>query len=318
MDELLVKYLLNETSEEESAQVLQWIAASDANAKYFSDFKAIWDKSKNLQQQSDLNVDAAWSSFQSRIAGSSANKILPFEKRNRKWQIPLAAASVLIIIAAGLFFFFNHNNHTTLYAKNIVITDTLPDGSVVILNKNASVTFAKDFNKTKRDITLKGEAFFKVSPNKQKPFIIKTGDIFIRVVGTSFNVKNSKWQTEVIVETGIVNVKHKNEQLNVLPQQKIIVRNDSKALHIEQNEDSLYNYYRTNEFVCNNTPLYRLTDAMSTAFNTKITIADSQIAQQRFSTTFKNMNIDDMLGVICTTFHLTAKKNSTEIILQTR
>ena len=65
----------------------------------------------------------------------------------------------------------------------------LPDGSTVWLNAGSKLTYTKDFGKEIREVTLIGEAFFDVTKMKEKPFIIHTSSINIKVLGTAFNVK---------------------------------------------------------------------------------------------------------------------------------
>lgn len=163
---------------------------------------------------------------------------------------------------------------------------------------------------------LTGEAFFDVAPNKQKPFEIIADDVKIHVVGTSFNVKSSKDQTEVIVETGIVSVGIDGKTVRVLPKQKVIVRKRSTTLEIQKSMDSLYSYYRTKAFVCNNTPLYQLVDALNNAYDAKITITNNSIRNLRLTTTFKEMSLNDILKVITETFNIQIEQRDGEIILK--
>ncbi|WP_343702321.1 FecR domain-containing protein [Chitinophaga sp.] len=66
---------------------------------------------------------------------------------------------------------------------------TLPDGTEVWLNAGSSLTYGPGFGESQREVTLTGEAFFDVEKNAEKPFVIHTGKMNIRVLGTAFNVK---------------------------------------------------------------------------------------------------------------------------------
>ena len=110
----------------------------------------------------------------------------------------------------------------------------LPDGTKVKLNAGSSITYDSSFDKTIREVTLSGEAYFDVIRNKEKPFIIHTSKINIKVLGTEFNVKSypADYTTEASLIRGSIEVtfKDKSDKKIILkPKQKIVVRNDQKA-----------------------------------------------------------------------------------------
>jgi len=217
----------------------------------------------------------------------------------------------------GLFFFRFpiRSNEVVIASQNQVLTDTLPDASVVTLNKNSSLAFPKTFNQKGRNVQLKGEAFFHVAANTEKPFIIKTGSVSIKVVGTSFNVKQMKQRTEIIVETGVVRVTKNTHTVRLLPHQKAIVFRDKDKPVVEQTRDKLYNYYRTKAFVCDGTPLWRLVDALNEAYGSNIIIANDRIRNLPLTTTFKNRSLSDILTILTQTLNIQASQNNGQIIL---
>ncbi|MFN7120120.1 MAG: FecR family protein, partial [Saprospiraceae bacterium] len=85
---------------------------------------------------------------------------------------------------------------------------TLPDGSLVVLKPESSLVYNEDFNKSKREVHLRGEAFFDVVKNPAKPFIVHAGEVVAEVVGTSFSIKNAEdsKNVEVDVISGKVSV----------------------------------------------------------------------------------------------------------------
>ena len=66
---------------------------------------------------------------------------------------------------------------------------TLADGSVIYIAQNSLFSFPEEFESGSRNVELKGEAFFDITPNPDKPFIIETDEALIEVLGTAFNVK---------------------------------------------------------------------------------------------------------------------------------
>lgn len=322
MDDLLVKYLLDEAMPEEKRAVDEWLAADDTNRRYYDHFKLIWEQSKNLAAQSHVDTDAAWQRFQQRVV--QAEQTISPEKKSIVIRpnntLKIAASLIFILGAAWLTYFFStKSGMQTLASTDHVLVDTLPDGSVVTLNKHSSITFPSTFEGDMRSVSMEGEAFFNITPDKSKPFIIAANGINVKVVGTSFNVKSSDVKTEVIVETGVVEVRKRSEFVTLNPhEQAVVLKSDVKPVKLES-KDKLYSYYRTNEFVCDGTPLWRLVDVLKEAYGTDIVIADEQLKNKTIFTTFRGNSLEQILDVVQATYEdVAVEKSSGRFILKSR
>ena len=161
----------------------------------------------------------------------------------------------------------------------------------------------------------KGEAFFNIKHDRARPFIVLVNGIKIRVVGTSFNVKISEGKTEVIVETGKVQVTSKREHILLLPAESISIGGDSRQLQKQKHPDLLYTYYRYKEFKANGTPLWRLAEVLQEAYDVQIHIQNDNIKNLPLSTTFKEEALEDILNVLAKTFNITINKKGNQIII---
>lgn len=322
-DDVLVKYLLGEATEKEQADVEQWINASGDNKTYYNHFKLIWDESKHLASQSTVDENAAWDRFMHRVAAEEQQepaiqadtRTIPL--RSNMWL--RAAAILVMLVGCGALYYYMAGPGSTIttQAGNIAMAANLPDGSVVTLNRNSSITYPARFSGNTRHVVLKGEAFFNVTHDKTRPFIIDADNSSIKVVGTSFNVKSSDDKTEVIVETGIVEVAKNQYAIRVTPHQKATVLKTQDRPIMEGNNELLYNYYRSKEFVCSNTPLYKLTDVLNEAFDAHIVIASAQLKDKPYNGTFHSDEpLDVILKVISETYGATVEKKGNEIILR--
>ncbi|HEV2354711.1 MAG TPA: FecR domain-containing protein [Puia sp.] len=108
---------------------------------------------------------------------------------------------------------------------------TLPDGTLVWLNAGSRLAYASNYNVSRREVSLTGEAFFDVAKNSQRPFLIHTDRIDIQVLGTSFNVKSypSDKTTETTLIRGSLEVSLKNrpgENIILKPNEKLVVGSD--------------------------------------------------------------------------------------------
>ncbi|MCR4029824.1 FecR family protein [Flavobacterium anhuiense] len=317
-DDLLVKYLVGETDADETAIVKDWLNASENNLKYYNDFKKIWEESLLIAaEKTTVNEDDAWKRFQNRIHEKDNVIKIPNQSYSRWLQI---AASIILFCTLGWLGYSYFENKSAdeliqVYASNSTINDTLPDGTIVTLNQNSSLSYKKFAGNT-RPVTLKGEAFFKVAPDKTKPFIIQINDVLVKVVGTSFNVKNKNGQTTVNVETGIVKVSRNKDEVELRQGEKVVIANKQTALLKSVSKGRLYNYYRNKELVCDQTPLQELVDALNEIYNANIIIKTASLQEKPLTTIFKDQSLDQILEVIQETFTLKIERKDNQIILE--
>jgi len=101
-------------------------------------------------------------------------------------------------------FLISCSSNTTVSTSDKFEEVELPDGSIVLLNKNSEISYPKDFEE--RNVELKGEAYFEVVPNSTT-FKVISGENEVTVLGTSFNVQATSESMEVEVSTGEVEMK---------------------------------------------------------------------------------------------------------------
>jgi ferric-dicitrate binding protein FerR (iron transport regulator) len=315
MDDLLIKYLLGEATAAEKVEVEAWLAATIENQAYFIRFRTVWERSKALAATEDVDVNAAWKLFQKRIH-APAKYATPLFLLGR-WRV---AALVLLAVGISLITYVGLKDKPvpvlTAQTGNTVRKDTLSDGSMITLNKNSTLTYPERFTKDTRSVALKGEAFFRITPDKNKPFIITVNDVRIKVVGTSFNVRSENGLTEVIVATGIVQVQKGNKVVALRPNEKAVVRPQDSIITKEEETAQLYQYYESREFVCDNTPLWKLVAVLNKAYDTTIVIGRPELRNLPLTTTFPNESLDRILQIISLTFNIEVEKTGTSIILK--
>jgi ferric-dicitrate binding protein FerR (iron transport regulator) len=236
-----------------------------------------------------------------------------------KLALRLAAGLALLIAGSLVFFFLNKKPEMLVLRSGASpVTRTLPDGSVVTLNKVSELRYPEKFSGDTRSVALNGEAFFEVAPDKTHPFTISANETSVRVVGTSFNVKSSAAATEVIVATGIVEVSRKQEAIRLLPNEATTVYKGRVGFEKRKTDDELYNYYRTQEFVCNNTPLSRLAEILGEAYNVRIEIPEPALRDLPMTVTFRNESLPDVLRVIGETLNIQAVQQGDRVIFKSR
>ena len=334
-DELLINYLLGECTASEKEAVENWIALSEENKKHYESFSQVWDKSKSLIDTVEVDENAAWERLEERMQKRvKKSKQLSFRRR-----VSMLAASIALLV--GVFLTFNKlndnpiaNDKPTVTKTDLVIIDTpivqtiastsatkitsLADESVITLNKKSTLTTTDTFVNDERRVALKGEAFFSITPDKAKPFIIETqANVEIRVVGTSFNVKSFADYTEVIVETGIVELTKGNSVMRLVKNDKARIYSKDSIIKVEKKTDDLYKYYRSKTFDCDNTPLWKVVEVLNEAYDEKIIIKNQSLRNLKLDTQIDQEPFDIIMQVLEATFEFTVtKKRNTYYITE--
>lgn len=305
--------MLNEATADERDKVTHWLDADHANRSYFNQLKKIWDDSRRLATTTTIDENKAWQKFRQRIDPA------PVRRSNFSWI--RIAASILIITGIGLIGYLTLRKEPeirTAAASQAMLTDTLPDGSIVTLNKESAISYPEKFISNTRKVTLNGEAFFNVHADRNHPFIVSVNGVQVTVTGTSFNIKTINGNTEVIVESGIVEVSSEGKAVELRANEKVLVSSNAKdeVFQKEKVTDRLYQFYRTKQFVCDDTPLWKLVDVINEAYHSKVVIGEPALRNLSITTTFNNESLDQVLNIISITFNIDVIKNGDSIVLK--
>lgn len=307
----LVSYLLDELPGVERLEIDAWLNAHQDHRLYFDKLKAAWEKASVEVDTSVVDEDAEWRRFKDRIADIKETKVIKFN-----WMKIAAAAMFIGIVATVLLWNKSHREAVNIIIAGAVIeNDTLPDGSVITLNKKSSLSYDGSFGKEKRSVKLNGEAFFAVAHDTQKPFSINVGDLEVRVVGTSFNIRTAAESTEIVVETGLVQVKKAGGMVELSPGEKLISMTGKPVMIKETVKDGLYNYYRSKKFECRGTPLWQLVEKLNDAFDAHVIIKNEDLRNDQLTGTFSDTGLMDILKVVSNTLNIKVDQKGNEIVL---
>ena len=209
---LLHRFFEGKTTLEEEKQIRRWLNMSDNNKKKLDEERIAYDALLLTSLE---------------ILTKQKNAIF-----SNPWTISAAAVALLLIVS-GLYLMniknVPENDNMLLVPAGQRINLILSDGTNVWLNANTSFRYPALFSDKNRTVYLDGEAYFEVSANKKKPFIVKTQQGDIRVTGTSFNVaaysKFNNFETSLL--SGSVDIYKNNKKLVSLnPNQKSTLQNN--------------------------------------------------------------------------------------------
>lgn len=316
-DDLIISYLLNEVSADQVKDMEEWRLADPANELRFKQFQRVWDTSSILDLEEQIDAESSLASLRTKILSHKKEPSRVLRLKAKANWLKAVASVILISGLAWLYIASQSVEYLKSTTDQVVRIDTLSDGSVVTLNKNSVLEYPSKFKNNQRKVVLdRGEAFFNVMADTEKPFFIESGVISIRVIGTSFNVKMRNGAVEVIVESGRVEVSKADQKVLLVPGEKIVVSEVTNELQKGVTSDLLYNYYRTKEFVADDTPLWRVVDVLNEAYSSQIVIKNPGIKDLPLNTTFKDESLEEILQVISRTFKITIEKKQNQIILR--
>ncbi len=256
------------------------------------------------------------------------------------------AASIALLAVAGWWFISKESSiNTTLSLSNTfetqtiniqnVIRDTIirfSDGSTAQLKRGGSIQFDKDFAGKQRVVNLlSGEAFFDVTKNPEKPFIVYANDIVTKVLGTSFTVRTSNSEgniSSVVVRTGRVAVFKKSEfskpemvlrdSILLTPNQQVNRKENTEPLMVSLIEKPILIERPVDnpDFVFDNAPISAVLNTLQKAYNIPIVADEAIIKSCRLTISLGNQDaLFEKLQVICKVIGAKYEMNATKIIL---
>ena len=330
--ELIAKSIYDENAEPNTTEPTTVKLDSFVDEKERKQIHAISEKVDLYFDLKKYKAEDAWGKVESRIRIQNSGKQARFRNLITSPFIRIAAALIFaaLLLVSGYEVFFNpsaKNNLLELSASHKVLnTFTLPDGTLVSLNSNTKLRYPKKFGRSTREVTIEGEAFFEVKPNKNKPFIIHAGNAQIKVLGTSFNVNaypESKL-VEVTVETGRVQVLNKTDkyvqtnELILTPGDKGTLIFESNSLRKTTNQNPNFLAWKTHNLIFKATSLDEVIQELAKVYKVDIRLADSNLNKLLLTAQFNNYSLDFILEVIETTFKIETQKIDGQYILKAR
>ena len=264
-----------------------------------------WNKFDTYPSLSQEKIDSLYCHLHKKM------KISPFYKITRHWgQI---AASILLLFASGLtiLYYIQHQELQTLAEQDVIVRSgdsgtsqvSLPDGTLVRLNANSSLTYQQNFGQNNRKVKLSGEGYFEVKKNTEKKFIVNTGYIDVTVLGTKFNLYayEDKDIIEMALVEGHVNVSTSQppyQTICVKPNEKVTYNKYDNKLNIEKTTTKIETAWLNKELVFREEKLENVFQCLSRKFRVKFSIDSSVSVDDVYTGAFDDEKIEDILEVL--------------------
>ena len=311
MEILIAAVLSGNASAEEAAFVEEWKNASEQNRILYAQYASAWNQPADSSLKLNIDIDAEWDRMNRYIrSGDKQIKRVIGIPRNT-FYAAAAVVAFLLMSTLGYFAFRGQISGETVVASAGTMIQAMPDGSAITLNKGAQIRYASAFKGNTREVSLKGEAFFDVAPDKSKPFIIEAEKLMVKVVGTSFYVNAGADSTLVVVKSGKVAVYipgHENEAVYLLPGQKASFTATGNTIEVKQNADNNYISWKTHIFEFNNTPLPEVLKQINKAYNCNMVLKNESFKECRITSTFDNLSLDQVIDILQKLLNLKIEK----------
>lgn len=228
----------------------------------------------------------------------------------------IAAILIIPIILYTAYIQFVKENPVMLQSAEQMVTVSsqpgtitkliLPDGSHVWLNSASSISYPKSFNRSIREVTLTGEAYFEVTKEKQVPMVVSAGDVRVKVYGTSFNVNafSSEKTVKVTLIEGSVSFSSLSHKVNtkneffIEPGQTVAFDKDSKKMVVQNEDPFFYTAWKDGFMVFRNTSFETVLKRLSQKFNVDIELKDQTLAAIPMDARFRDESINEILRLL--------------------
>ena len=292
--DLLYKFFEGKTSLEEEKKIREWMEKSESNFNVFMRFRKEYD----IQILRGLN------------SNTGKKKIIA----HLLWTSGVAAVIIALII--GGVYLFNLEDKTEHYNTIIVpagqrINLILSDNTNLWLNANSEFKYPTDFSNENRTVYLDGEAYFEVSKDENKPFIVKTSKGDVRVTGTSFNVEAySRFDSfKTSLFKGGVDIYKEEEKLVSLKPNEIGLLENNKLLITDISDKDQY-LWREGLIAFNNKKLEEILHELEKYFDVVILINSSNLPQHTYTGKFRQSDgVDHALRVLQRSINFTFSRN---------
>jgi len=318
----LAAYLAGKATEEQALIVQQWLKASSGNEAYFNSLKKTWEESGRLNPQPvAVDIDKAWNKLAARMeAFDNKKNTLSITGKSRfltaKFILRAAAVVIPVIFLISLFFWKSgHVKQLNLITQETTLQDTLPDGSAVTVNKMSKLSYPEKFKGSTREVVLEGEAYFEVKHDEKKAFIVHSGELTIRVLGTSFNVnaypENNEIEVHVSEGRVMLCADGKADTVVLTAGEKGIFSKITYKIHKIPEENLNELFWKTKTLIFSKTELSMVVETLKKFYGVEIVLTNKELYGCRLSATFINQPIDTILDIIAESFNLTITKTGT-------
>lgn len=304
-DDLIVRYLAQETTRQEEQELFSLIRTSDEFAEHFLIMKNIWEQTGNPDEYSARKLSEDLDKVDARIRRLRYRNFFTvafryFQKAAAILIIPLIALTAVLL--KGSFSkqnsFIPETREITAMPGSRMYT-LLPDSTEVWINGGTSVRYSRTNAEGRRIVDIEGEAFFKVAHDANHPFVVNSRNLSVEALGTEFNVCSypSDSLTTVTLTEGSVLITDSLSQSVLAPGQMIIYNENLKCGRLFLGNTEKNTLWRHGRLVFKNEPLCNVYKRLGQIYGMKFEV-DPKLRDVLFYATFEDASLEQIMQLI--------------------
>lgn len=302
MEELLAKYFSGDASRDERTLVESWRSQSKENAQTFFDSKSLWIESAQFEaQRPDV--------LASILGEKTEKKGLHYFLIHHSW--PKYAAAAVLLLALGLLFMLNQTS------PNFNV-QSLADGSEISVHGNAMIEIVA-MNEHVREVKLlNGKAYFDIKRDESRPFLIHTENAIVKVLGTSFLINAESSDTEVCVESGLVELIKADGKLSVKLQKGEMghISNAIKGIIKKPNDNPNYLAWKTKVLTFKNSEMSEVKQVLEEVYGIEVELDHTSFKNCKLTAKISKKKAKDALEIIARTFDIAYEIRDNKAVLK--
>lgn len=305
IEELLPLYIEGKLSPEEKNIVEDWLEESEAHQQLFEDEKQLYRDTESWAVLESLDEEEALAKVKRRFKQAKMKHLfLKLQRAAAVLFIPLLLGTIILAIKI--------KNEGTVNMLSIqtnpgmTATTTLPDGTVVILNSNSTLSYPSKFVGNTRNVSLKGEAYFSVTKDKEHPFLVGTSSTAsVKVYGTKFNV-DAYPESQIIratLEEGSIGMQYIDKfqrecEKIIKPGEAIAYSTVSKDVQVTNTDVDAIISWKDNKLIFRNTSMKEVLNMLSKRFDIQFIVKNKNVYDIAFTGTLERQRLDKVLEFI--------------------
>ena len=308
---LIIKFFAGEISESELILLKSWLEQDPKNRQFFNEENELWQEASLSAAHENYNPDTGWMNLSSRL-GLEKSAVRSFTILNKNYfRLLIAAATVACLVAiggisvwiAGKKSLRRAGTYTTIVTTNEGEKShvLLPDSTTIFLNAGSKLEYNGLYNIKERKIIFKGEAYFDVHTNPEKPFLVDVTNMEIVATGTRFNVLSydNEDRVETTLEEGKVKVLIKgHESIQIKPGEQIVYSKQSGKIEVHKVSIETYTSWKENKLRFINTPFEEALRRIARKYNVTFKITDKDLLNLKYTATFIDESIEEVMQML--------------------
>lgn len=262
------------------------------------------------------------------MAEHKARKMHRWQRRD--WLKIVASFAGILLLSTLAYLYFDKSPQYSIYQTTYGETKTiaLPDNSVVTLNANTRLKVPDSWKEgAPREVWLQGEAFFEIEKqvshtegkaSERRKFLVYTDNLKVEVLGTTFNVNTRRHKTQVVLNTGIVKLIGKRNELTMEPGELVELSAEQHDFVKKVVNPVPYSSWKENKLICDGTTLHEIVEVMQDRFGVKVKLEDASLRNIEASGTIPLDDIEIFIAVLQKSIGLEIRQEGEQIIIQSK